>query len=78
MEVQYFTTKIFGSDFIGIEEMEVNGLELEVLEPNPFYPYLSIRYIPCKLYVTILSQIFKLHFGRLCRWCCMQLFRIHN
>ena len=34
MEVRYFTTKIFGSDFIGIEEMEVNGVELLVSSPE--------------------------------------------
>jgi len=34
MEVRYFTTKIFGLNFIGIEEMEVNGVGLFVSSPE--------------------------------------------
>ncbi|MCX6307713.1 MAG: type IV toxin-antitoxin system AbiEi family antitoxin domain-containing protein [Bacteroidia bacterium] len=34
MEVRYFTTKIFGNNFIGIEEMEVDGVDLYVSSPE--------------------------------------------
>lgn len=34
MEVQYFTTKIFGDDLIGIEKMEVNGVEILISSPE--------------------------------------------
>ena len=34
MEIRYFTTKIFGNDFIGIEEIEINGIELFISSPE--------------------------------------------
>lgn len=34
MEIKYFTTKIFGYDFIGLEEVDINGVELLISSPE--------------------------------------------
>lgn len=34
MEVRYFTTNIFGDDLVGIEKMEINGVEILISSPE--------------------------------------------